>query len=83
MQRKATHFEVLFVSCEVGEADDLGRPRGDALPRRLLLRVVLRDNDLPVRLETEDLVAGGGGASGLDLVLVPEERDAGFTATVV
>lgn len=71
------------MSSQVRKADDLRRLVSDTLPRRLLFRMILRDDHLAVRLKAEDLVSGRGGATGLDLVLVPEKGDAGFAAAIV
>lgn len=83
MHDSVTYLEVLFVSSQVRKADDLGRLVSDTFPRRLLFRMILRDDHLPVRLEPEDLVSGRGSSAGLDFVLVPEEGHAGFAAAVV
>lgn len=69
--------------CQIGKADDLGGFGRDALPRCLLLRVIFGDDHLATRGETENLVAGGRRPTRFDLVLVSEERDAGFATAVV
>lgn len=83
MQDSSAYLEILFVSSQIRKTDNLGRLVRDTFPRRLLFRMILRYDHLPVRLEPEYLVAGRGGSTGLDFVLVSEERDAGFAAAVV
>lgn len=83
MQVSSAYLKILFVSSQVRKADDLGRLVRDTFPRRLLFRMILRYDHFPVRLKSKDLVTGRGGSTGLDLVLVPEERDAGFAAAIV